>query len=222
MGHNEEGEEQRELASSPCSLGEVDPAFAGLDGPGDLNGWRKTQRERLIGLRMAIPATERTELGERVAARLEELIGDPAGLVVSAYWPFRGEPDLKPMLARLREKGAITALPVVVKKAHPLVFRQWQSGDRLERGVWNIPIPADGAEVVPDIAIAPVVGYDPQCYRLGYGGGFFDRTLAALLPHKPRLFGVGYSVQAIPTIYPQSYDIPMDAVVTEEGVLRPA
>ncbi len=214
-------EEEREFASAPCSLGEVDPAYAGLDGPGDLNGWRKAERERLIALRMAIPAAERAELGERVAAHLEELIGDPAGLVVSAYWPFRGEPDLKPMLARLREKGAITALPVVVKKAHPLVFRQWQSGDRLERGVWNIPIPADGAEVVPDIAIAPVVGYDPQCYRLGYGGGFFDRTLASLLPHKPRLFGVGYTAQAIRTIHPQAYDIPMDAVVTEAGVSRP-
>lgn len=211
-------EEQREFASPPCSLSEVDQAYAALDGAGTLDGWRKAQRERLIALRMAIPAAERVELGERIAEHLEDLIGDPAGLVVSAYWPFRGEPDLKPMLARLREKGAITALPVVVKKAHPLVFRQWQSGDRLERGVWNIPIPADGAEVVPDIAIAPVVGYDPACYRLGYGGGFFDRTLAAFLPHKPRLFGVGYTAQAIPTIYPQSYDIPMDAVVTEAGV----
>ncbi|KPL67011.1 5-formyltetrahydrofolate cyclo-ligase [Erythrobacter sp. SG61-1L] len=211
-------EEEREFASPPCSLGEVDPAYAGLDGAGGLNDWRKAERERLIALRMAIPASDRAELGERIAAYLEALIGDPAGLVVSAYWPFRGEPDLKPMLARLRERGAITALPVVVKKAHPLVFRQWQSGNRLERGVWNIPIPADGAEVVPDIAIAPVVGFDPLCYRLGYGGGFFDRTLAALLPHKPRLFGVGYNVQAIPTIYPQTYDIPMDAVVTEVGV----
>lgn len=211
-------EEEREFASPPCSLSEVDQAYAGLDGAGTLNGWRKAQRERLIALRMTIPAAERAELGERIAEHLEELIGDPAGLVVSAYWPFRGEPDLKPLLARLREKGAITALPVVVKKAHPLVFRQWQSGDRLERGVWNIPIPADGAEVVPDIAIAPVVGNDPACYRLGYGGGFFDRTLASLLPHKPRLFGVGYTAQAIPTIYPQSYDIPMDAVVTEAGV----
>lgn len=211
-------EEEREFASPPCSLSEVDQAYAGLDGAGTLNGWRKAQRERLIALRMAIPAAERVELGERIAEHLEDLIGDPAGLVVSAYWPFRGEPDLKPLLARLRDKGAITALPVVVKKAHPLVFRQWQSGDRLERGVWNIPIPADGAEVVPDIAIAPVVGYDPACYRLGYGGGFFDRTLASLLPHKPRLFGVGYTAQAIPTIYPQSYDIPMDAVVTEAGV----
>ncbi len=215
-------EEEREFASPPCSLGEVDPAYAGLDGAGTLNGWRKAQRERLVALRMAIPAAERAVLGERITAHLEELIGDPAGLVVSAYWPFRGEPDLKPLLARLREKGAITALPVVVKKAHPLVFRQWQSGDRLERGVWNIPIPADGAEVVPDIAIAPVVGYDPACYRLGYGGGFFDRTLAELLPHQPRLFGVGYTVQAMPTICPQTYDIPMDAVVTEAGVSRSA
>ncbi|MBS1240559.1 MAG: putative 5-formyltetrahydrofolate cyclo-ligase [Proteobacteria bacterium] len=212
-------EDEREFSSPPCSLGEVDPAYAGLE---SLSGWRKAERERLIAARMAIPAEERAALGERIAARLQEALGDPVGLVVSAYWPFRGEPDLKPLLARLREKGARTALPVVVKKAHPLVFREWQSGDRIERGVWNIPIPADGAEVIPDVTIAPVVGFDPQCYRLGYGGGFFDRTLAALLPHKPRLFGVGYEVQAIPSIHPQSYDIPMDVVVTEGRIVRPA
>jgi len=216
-------EELREFASPPCSLHELDPAFAGLAPhvPTDLAAWRKAERERLIAARMAIPAAEREALGQRIAARLEDLIGDPAGLIVSAYWPFRGEPDLKPLLARLRTRGARTALPLVVKKAHPLAFRQWQSGDRLERGVWSIPIPADGAEVAPDILIAPVVGFDPRCYRLGYGGGFFDRTMASFLPRRPRLIGVGYAAQAIPTIHPQNYDVPLEAVVTEDGVRFP-
>jgi len=218
MGESED--EMREFASAPCSLSEIDPAYAGLDGPGDLNAWRKAARERLIAARQAIPAAERAVLGEAIARRLEAEIGDPAGLVVSAYWPFRGEPDLKPLLARLAAAGARTALPVVVKKAHPLVFREWKSGDRIEHGVWKIPIPADGVEVVPDVVIAPVVGFDPACYRLGYGGGFFDRTLAALLPHRPRVFGVGFTGQAMPTIYPQEYDIPMDAVVTEAGLVE--
>lgn len=211
-------EDGREFASPPCSLSEVDPAYAGLE---NLDGWRKAERERLLAARMAVTAAERLSLGERIADHLEELIGDPAGLVISAYWPFKGEPDLKPLLARLSAKGARTALPLVIKKAHPLIFREWKSGDRIERGVWNIPIPADGAEVIPDVAIAPVVGYDPHCYRLGYGGGFFDRTLASIRPRPIRLFGVGYTSQFIPTIRPQAYDIPMDAVVTEEGVVRP-
>lgn len=213
------GSDDRDFASPPCSLAEIDPVYAGLE---TLTDWRKAERERLLAARMAIPAAERAILGEQIAAHLEELIGDPAGLVISAYWPFKGEPDLKPLLARLAARGARTALPLVVKKAHPLIFREWKSGDRIERGVWNIPIPADGVEVVPDIAIAPVVGYDPQCYRLGYGGGFFDRTLAAIRPRPIRLFGVGYTSQAIPTIHPQAYDIAMDAVVTEAGVVRPA
>jgi 5,10-methenyltetrahydrofolate synthetase len=86
--------------------------------------------------------------------------------------------------------------------------------------VWNIPIPAEGALVVPDVAIAPVVGFDPQCYRLGYGGGFFDRTLAALTPG-PRVFGVGYELQSLASIHPLEHDIAMQAIVTEAGVHRP-
>ena len=211
-------DEEREFSSPPCSLAEVDPAYSGLF---DLKAWRKAERARLIGERMALLASERAARNEEISYYLQELIGDPSGLVVSGYWPFRAEPDLKPLLARLAERGARTALPVVVAKGQPLEFRAWQSGDPIERGIWNIPIPAAGEAVIPDITIAPVVGFDPHCYRLGYGGGFFDRTLAALQPHRPRLFGVGYKLQAIPTIHPQGYDIPMDAVVTENGVVWP-
>ena len=189
----------------------------------ELRQWRKAERKRLIDQRMLLRAAEREALTERIAARLEALIGDPAGLVVSAYWPFRGEPDLKPLLARLRERGAITALPVVVQKAHPLEFRAWKSGDRIEHGVWKIPIPADGAVVIPDVAIAPVVGFDRQCYRLGYGGGFFDRTMASLTGdgNSPRLYGVGYAEQEIATIQPQEHDVPMLAVCTESETVLP-
>lgn len=186
----------------------------------ELREWRKSERKRLIDQRMTLRAEERAALTERIAERLEALIGDPAGLVVSAYWPFRGEPDLKPLLARLREQGAITALPVVVQKAHPLEFRAWKSGDKLDRGVWNIPIPAQGEVVIPDVAIAPVVGFDRQCYRLGYGGGFFDRTLAAM-EHLPLVIGVGYSLQSIATIHPQPHDIAMSMIVTETATHLP-
>ena len=186
----------------------------------ELREWRKSERKRLIDQRMTLRAEERAALTERIAERLEALIGDPAGLVVSAYWPFRGDPVLKALLARLRAHGAITALPVVVQKAHPLEFRAWKSGDKLDRGVWNIPIPAQGEVVIPDVAIAPVVGFDRQCYRLGYGGGFFDRTMASL-GGKPRLYGVGYADQEIPTIRPQTHDVPMLAVCTESETALP-
>jgi 5-formyltetrahydrofolate cyclo-ligase len=90
----------------------------------------------------------------------------------------------------------------------------------MERGFCNIPVPADGAQVMPTIVIAPVVGFDPDCYRLGYGGGYFDRTLAAM-PAGTRVIGVGYA-QAIPTIRAQPHDIPMNLVVTENGALSPS
>ena len=175
--------------------------------------WRKAERERLIAARLEISADTRTMLAEKIASRLDDILGDVSGRIVSLYWPFRGEPDLRPWMASLVSRGATPALPLVVEKAHPLVFRAYRPGDKLEKGVWNIPIPAEGLPVVPDAVIAPLVGVDPGNYRLGYGGGFFDRTLATL-PRKPLVIGIGYEMQEIPTIYPQSHDIPMDKVVT--------
>ena len=107
-------------------------------------------------------------------------------------------------------------LPVVVAEGQPLAFREWRPDCRWERGVWNIPNPVGTDEVVPDILIAPVVGYDRRLFRLGHGGGFFDRTLAAL-PSRPIFIGVGHPVAAIATIYPQPHDIPMDMVLTGAG-----
>jgi len=192
----------------------------GMTEPTEVAAWRTAQRKRLLLERMAIPAGEREDLTLGITQQLEDVIGDPAGLVISAYWPFKGEPDLKPMLKRLRERGAIIALPVVIAKAQPLIFRAWNSGDKLARGVWNIPFPANGPEVEPDVAMAPVVGFDRACFRLGYGGGFFDRTMAAL-PKIPRFYGVGYSQQEVPTIFPQDHDIAMHAVVTDADVVLP-
>ena len=212
-------------ASPPCFMHELDPSHGGApvdpEQVADVKRWRKAERERLIGERLAMKSDERRAHGARIAGTLEELIGDPAGLTVSAYWPFRGEPDLRGLLESVASRGGHAALPIVVEKGRPLVFRTWRQGEPLARGVWNIPIPEGGEEVVPDVVISPVVGFDPLCYRLGYGGGFFDRTLAAL-PKKPRVLGVGYRLQAIPTIYPQPHDIPMDLIVTEEGVVAPS
>lgn len=214
------------FASPACFLHEIDPAYAGLPGPLDLqawtdvNRWRKAERERLIAERLAMPVATRLAHGEAIAARVLDEIGDMNGRIVSAYWPFRGEPDFRPFLQEVAARGGRTALPVVVEKGRPLEFHLWQTGEALSRGVWNIPIPAEAKPCRPDIVIAPVVGFDACCYRLGYGGGFFDRTLAAM-SQKPRVIGIGYSGSRITTIYPQLHDIPMDVVVTETGLIRP-
>ena len=212
-------------ASPPCFAHELalgDDGYAAADpvAARDVARWRRSERERLIAARLAIHIEERQRLAAEVAAELDGLVEPREGLTVSLYWPFRGELDLRPWMERVVANKARIALPVVVAKGQPLIFREWRPGCRMERGVWNIPVPADGKELVPDITIAPLVGYDPDCYRLGYGGGFFDRTLAALEP-RPMAIGVGHPVAAIRTIYPQPHDVPMDVIVTGAGrVLR--
>src|SRR5690625_2691371 len=221
--------EQGSYASPPCMMHEVDPAYMGLSGlesvdpqqRRDVMRWRKAERARLIKARLAIPGEERRAASQKIAARLLEEIDISSGLVVSAYWPFRGEPDLRDFMKEVVAGGGQMALPVVVEKSRPLVFRSWRPKDPLERGVWNIPVPAEGAAVVtPDVVISPVIGFDTRCYRLGYGGGYYDRTLAAL-PQKPQVIGVSFSLASIPTIFPLPHDIPMDCIITEEKTLLP-
>jgi 5,10-methenyltetrahydrofolate synthetase len=135
---------------------------------------------------------------------------------VSFYWPFRGEPNLRPLMRRMVAAGKSVALPVVVEKRQPLEFRPWTPGCEMMLGVWNIPIPDTREKVTPRLLLAPVVGFDPQRYRLGYGGGYLDRTLASLAGARA-VIGVGYDSQAIATIHPLPHDIPMDRIVTESG-----
>lgn len=211
-----------DCGSPACMIHLVDPASGALSDQDprqqqDLKRWRTVERERLVALRRAIPAEERRGLSDRIARELDRLLGDLSGKTVAAYLPFRGEPDLRFWIEGLSLRGAIAALPVVVAPRSPLEFRTWSRGEPLRPGVWNIPVPAGGTVVTPDVVIAPVVGYDAACYRLGHGGGYYDRTLAAL-PRRPRIVGVGYERLALRTIYPQTYDVPMDAIVTESGV----
>ncbi len=108
-------------------------------------------------------------------------------------------------------------MPAVVDKQGPLEYRAWRPGEPLMDGVWNIPVPQERDILIPQAVLAPLVGFDRECYRLGYGGGYFDRTLAALSP-RPLAIGVGFEMSQIQTIYPQLFDVPMDVVVTEKEI----
>lgn len=214
-------EQPAQYASPPCFMHELDPEFRAVPAPEwpDVRRWRKAERARLIESRLAIPADVRTAMAGLIAQGLDQVTGDVAGKMVSLYWPFRGEPDLRPWLASVNARGGKSALPIAIELGRPLIFRAYAPGDKLERGVWNIPVPVASPEVIPDIVIAPLVGFDAMGYRLGYGGGFFDRTLAAL-PKKALVIGVGYEITRIATIFPQPHDIPMDRIVTEAGIIR--
>ena len=209
-------------ASPACLLREIDPAYAGLPPatPSEVNAWRKQEREALIARRMAVAPETRQHWSEAILRGLQDAIGDVHGRTVSFYWPFRGEPDLRPLIETVWQAGGRALLPVVVEKKAPLIFKPWRQGEALGRGVWNIPMPETDETALPDTVIAPVVGYDDRCFRLGYGGGFFDRTLAAA-DNTPLVIGVGYSLQSIATIHPQPYDIAMSMIVTETATHLP-
>ena len=184
----------------------------------EIRAWRKTERERLLTLRQRLPAADRRRSGAEIEARLRELIGVRPG-ILGVYWPFRAEFDPRGLIDWAVAEGRGVALPVVVDKKGPLEYRAWRPGETLVDGVWNIPVPEKREIVMPAIVLAPVVGFDRECYRLGYGGGYFDRTLAAL-KRKPLAIGIGFSIQEIETIHPQPFDVPMDLIVTEGGIRR--
>jgi 5-formyltetrahydrofolate cyclo-ligase len=180
--------------------------------------WRRAVRERLIADRMALSSPMRRAAGERITAQLQEILAERSG-PLGVYWPFRAEFDPRPLIDIAVAAGRVLALPVVIDKKGPLEYRAWKPGEALIAGVWDIPIPEKREIVVPAMVLAPLVGFDGECYRLGYGGGYFDRTLGFMDP-RPLAIGVGFAFQEIETIHPQPFDIPMDTIVTEAGLRR--
>ena len=184
-----------------------------------LKTWRKTQRERLISARVRVTPAELEAWRAQIDRHLEQSFPGLANCRLAFCWPIKGEYDARHLARTLRDRGALTALPVVVAPKSPLIFREWHPGVRLATGALDIPYPADSPEVQPDVAILPMNGWDAGGYRLGYGAGFFDRTLAALAK-RPVTIGVSYELARLDTIHPQQWDIPLDYVVTERGVYR--
>jgi 5,10-methenyltetrahydrofolate synthetase len=210
--------------SPPCFLHEIGPDGAPVDArqATDVARWRKSERSRLIALRSATPAEDRVLHTAAIVRQLDAMIAPQSSEIVSVYWPIRAEPDLRPWMRAACMRGLRVALPVAVQLGQPMTFREWRPDSKMARGLWKIPYPAEGPEVLPTTVLAPLVGFDAACYRLGYGGGFFDRTLAAMA-RKPVVIGLGYPQLRIATIFPQSHDIPMDWIVagTEAAVRRP-
>jgi 5-formyltetrahydrofolate cyclo-ligase len=184
-----------------------------------LKTWRKTQRERLISARVRVTPAELDAWRAQIDRHLEQSFPGLANCRLAFCWPIKGEYDARHLARTLRARGALTALPVVVAPKTPLIFREWHPGVGLAVGPLDIPYPKDSAEVVPDAVLLPMNGWDAGGYRLGYGAGFFDRTLASLSA-KPVVIGVAYEQARLETIHPQDWDIPVDYLVTEGGVYR--
>ena len=185
--------------------------------PDDVRLWRRARRAELLARRVGVDATVRRGWDATITHLLTAGFPMLEDMAVAFYWPFRNEFDPRFAIHHWRERGARATLPLVVEKAAPLQFRAWWPGAPMAAGVYDIPYPDGTAVVVPQALLIPPVGFDESGFRLGYGGGYFDRTLAALAP-QPLKIGVGFELSRMPTIRPQDHDVPMDFIVTEAGV----
>ena len=187
--------------------------------------WRKALVEKRLGL---ADRGFRNDMLQRV---MRVWLIERPDAVIGAYWPIKGEFDPLPALFRWQEAGLEEdaqgaqrhrriGLPVVNKVDKTLTFYTWYPGCPMEEDAYGIPKPKDTEIVVPTLIFVPCVGYGPGGFRLGYGGGFYDRTLASLQP-KPFTVGLGYDFAYVPDLKPEIHDVPLDAILSDTGVMWP-
>lgn len=184
----------------------------------DNTGWRRAMRREMQTRRASMSADEHAARSAQIVEHLIRLLTPPA--IAGFCWPIKDEPDVRQVLQHWARSGSLAALPVVIAEASPLAFRPWSSETRLEEDRYGIPTPVDGEFVTPDLLLMPLNGFDAAGYRLGYGGGYFDRTLAALSP-RPLAVGVGFEINRLDSIRPEIHDQRLDWIVTEAGAFRP-
>jgi 5-formyltetrahydrofolate cyclo-ligase len=182
---------------------------------------KRQLRQTLLAARAALfaaPAAQRAP--HAIRDLFLDTFAPAAGTVVSAFWPMADELDMRPLLQALHARGCVCALPVVAKPRAPLLFREWAPGDVLTASAFGVAEPAPERAVrTPAIAVVPLLAFDDQGYRLGYGGGFYDRTLAELRSSGAPFtaVGVGLAGQRLPALPREAFDQPLDWALTEQG-----
>jgi 5,10-methenyltetrahydrofolate synthetase len=181
----------------------------------DIRRWRDAQRERLRARREQLSADARADASSRIIGELHASRLTEGHECIGLYWPLPGEIDLRPLAHPWVKQGIEVALPVIEEPGRPLTFWAWRPDMRMtEDGPWSIPRPCSRRRVEPTLLLVPMIGFDRDLHRLGNGGGYYDRTLAAMQP-QPVAVGICHEFGHMPTIYPQAHDVRMDAVVTE-------
>lgn len=178
---------------------------------------RAELRRWMIAQRQGVPLEQRLLWSEQIDRHLRHLLERLEPRQVGACWPFRAEHDLRPICAWLRSRGVVTALPRVLGAGQALQWRRWDETAALSADRMGLMFPADSEPVTPDLLLIPGNAFDDCGYRLGYGAGFFDITLARAQP-RPIAVGVAYSIARVPDLLPQAYDLPMNWLVTEQGI----
>jgi 5-formyltetrahydrofolate cyclo-ligase len=190
----------------------------------DLASYKKVQRVTLLAARQELP--DRVNLVNSLQQALRIWLITRTDTCIAGYWPIRGEFDPLPALHRWQEAGLATrpeitrkiALPVSDKATTTLKFHAWFPGCPMQHDAFDIPKPLDTEQLQPSLVLVPCVGYGPGGVRLGYGGGFFDRTLAQLEP-RPATIGLCFSHAYLPKLVAEAHDIPLDAILTEQGLV---
>lgn len=182
---------------------------------------RNGLRRAALEARESVSAAQRQELELQLMLHLDGLVRELAPCSLGFCWPYRAEPDLRAWVQTwlARDERRIAALPVVVERDAAMHFRRWTPGAEMVLDRHGIPHPAAAPEVKPELVLVPLNAFDAAGYRLGYGGGYFDRTLAQM---ETLAVGVGFELGRVPTTLPQAHDLPMDWIVTEAGALRVA
>jgi 5-formyltetrahydrofolate cyclo-ligase len=180
-------------------------------------------RTEALKRRAAIGASDRERAAAQIAARLEHELELPGGATVAGYWPLAGELDPRPAMARLRARGHALALPRLDGRDQPLLFLAWDEDDVLVEGTFKLlePHPSRPARL-PDVVLAPLLAFDRRGGRLGYGKGYYDRTLMHLRSQgcRPLVFGLAFAAQEVEDVPIGPADVPLDGVVTETAILR--
>lgn len=175
-------------------------------------------RIRARAARASLDHGERADAAVAAARHFFDGIALQASDVVAAYWRIRDELDCQPILVKLMDSNQKVVLPVVVGPEDPLDLRVWEQGASLYESGFGTLAPSELApKAEPDIVIMPLLGFDKTGTRLGYGGGYYDRTLASM-KKKPKLIGLAFAAQELDRIPREAHDMPLDAIVTEAGV----
>lgn len=170
-------------------------------------------RKKLLAMRKAMAPEEKASRDKAIGERLLAWLGENPAASIGVYWPTQGEPDLTGVYRVLDERGVRLALPVVVRRDAPLVFYSWQPGDELVADAYGVLAPMKRREAIePDLLVLPCVGFDSVGYRLGYGGGYYDRTLGINRP--PRTAGIAYAMCKAEFAV-GAHDVRMGMVITE-------
>ena len=188
----------------------------------DINEAKRVLRKEAAARRREAAAADDGGAGARLADHLLDAVAVPPGAPVSGYWPIRTEIDVMPLLRALAGRGHPVALPVVAGGNQPLVFRAWREGDAMAAGSYGIREPlASAPQIAPQVLLVPLLAFDTAGYRLGYGGGFYDRSLAVLRGKGAVLaVGAAWSAQQVDMVPRDARDQPLDWIATEQAALR--